>query len=52
MTTFFLTLSVLLLAMAGLAVGVVFGRRALRSSCGGNALMRLCGACKLGAPDK
>lgn len=46
MTVFFLTLCVLLVTMAGLAVGLLMGRPGIQSSCGGNALMKLCPACE------
>ena len=46
MFEFVLTFAVIVLAMAGLAVGVLAGRGALRGSCGGNAVMKNCFVCK------
>jgi len=46
MTIFFLTLGVLLVTMIGLAAGLLMGRPGIQTSCGGNALMRLCPACE------
>ncbi len=51
MTLFLLSLAVLALAMAGMAVGVLFSNRELRGSCGGLAVRGLdgepltCGNC-------
>ncbi len=42
MATMAITFLVILLAMAGLALGVVLGRAPLRGSCGGVG----CGACE------
>lgn len=46
MSVFILTLTILFLAMVGLAVGVLFGRAPLRGSCGGNAIIQMCAVCK------
>lgn len=46
MLEFVVTFLVIVLAMAGLAVGVLAGRGALRGSCGGNAVMKTCFVCK------
>ena len=46
MATLFLTLLILVLAIAGLALGVIFGRAPLKSSCGGLACAGLdCATC-------
>lgn len=39
MTTLLLTVAVFALAMAGMAVGVLFSNRCLRGSCGGAAVI-------------
>lgn len=52
MSVFLLTLGIVLVAMAGLAAGLFLGRGGLQTSCGGNALMRLCALCKLGGRRK
>ncbi|NQV98758.1 MAG: hypothetical protein HQ483_03590 [Rhodospirillales bacterium] len=46
MSVFFLTLILLIVAMAGLAVGVIVRGKQLQPSCGGNAIMQLCRACE------
>ena len=45
MGTLILTLLVILLAVAGLAVGVLLGRAPLKGSCGGLACGGACAAC-------
>mgnify|MGYP003626522882 CR=1 FL=1 len=55
METFLLTFLIFLLAVGGLAVGVLFGRAPLKGSCGGLACTKgiSCGACQRGkeGPD-
>ena len=46
MGIFFITFGIFLLVMAGLAVGLLVGRGPLKGSCGGNAVVRNCPACK------
>ena len=48
MGTFVLSFAIFLLAVGGLAVGVIFGRPPLKGSCGGLACIKgtSCGACK------
>ncbi len=46
METFILTFIILILAIAGLAVGVIAGRAPIKGSCGGLACQKDCGACK------
>lgn len=48
MSTFLLTLGIVVLAMTGLAAGLLLGGKSLQGSCGGNAIMRLCRICKVG----
>lgn len=47
METFVLTLIIVLLALLGLATGVLFGRQPIKGSCGGLACIKKleCGAC-------
>lgn len=47
MSTFILSFLVFLLAMAGLALGLIFGRAPLRGSCGGLSCVKGadCAAC-------
>lgn len=45
MGTLILTLLVILLAVAGLAVGVLLGRAPLKGSCGGLSCGGACAAC-------
>lgn len=45
MTVFFLTLGLMVLVMAGLAIGVLSGREPLRGSCGGDRALRMCPVC-------
>ncbi|MCW3781731.1 hypothetical protein [Defluviimonas salinarum] len=47
MATFLLTLAILLLVQAGLAVGILAGRRPLKGSCGGVACLKgaACAGC-------
>ena len=40
MNVFFAALAIFLLAMLGMALGVLFGKRCIRGSCGGLAGMR------------
>ncbi len=48
METIILTFVIVLLAIAGLAVGVIAGRSPIKGSCGGLACQKglSCGACK------
>ncbi len=48
METIILTFVILLLAIVGLAVGVIAGRDPIKGSCGGLACLKgvSCGACK------
>ena len=46
MTLFILSFVVFAIAIAGLALGLMLGRGPLRSSCGGDSLVRLCGICR------
>ncbi len=48
MQTFILTFAILLVAIAGLAVGVLAGRAPIKGSCGGLACVKGidCGVCK------
>jgi hypothetical protein len=52
MKTFIVALAIFLLAMLGMALGVIFGKRCLRGSCGGPDGLRdsngqpLCERCK------
>lgn len=50
METFFFSFAVFGLAICGLAVGVVAGRKPIKGSCGGLACLDgvECGACKVG----
>lgn len=54
METFLLTLIILILAIAGLAVGVLAGRGPIKGSCGGLACHKGlgCGACKAARASK
>lgn len=47
MQTFILTLGLILLSAAGLAIGVLFGRAPIKGSCGGLACIEgaRCGGC-------
>ena len=49
MMVFVLSFVVVGLAVLGLAVGLLLGRGPLRGSCGGNAVVRICGLCRRGA---
>ncbi len=48
MGTFILTFTIILLAIAGLALGVIFGRAPIKGSCGGISCIKNgdCGACR------
>lgn len=46
MELFLLTFGIILIAMIGLAIGVLVGRKPLSGSCGGNALVHMCPVCK------
>ena len=46
MTVFIVSFIVFALAIAGLAIGILFGRGGLRPSCGGDSLLRRCGVCR------
>ena len=50
MLVFVLSLAVMLLSILGLAVGVLFGRKPLAGSCGGNAVVSACPTCRRGEP--
>ncbi|HET6494156.1 MAG TPA: hypothetical protein VFH61_02190 [Thermoleophilia bacterium] len=45
MTLFLFSFAVMVLAVLGLAAGVLLGRRPLRGSCGGDAVLRVCSLC-------
>ena len=54
MQLFIMTFAIVLVAIAGLAVGVLAGRAPIKGSCGGLACLKGmdCGACKAGrAPE-
>jgi len=48
METFFLAFAIILISLAGLSLGVLFGRPALRGSCGGLSCVPNagCASCK------
>lgn len=48
MSTFLLAFAIILLAIGGLALGVLFGRPPLKGSCGGVSCLKGtdCGACR------
>jgi len=46
MVEFLLVFGLIVLAMAGLAIGVLTGRGPLRGSCGGDAAVQMCPVCK------
>jgi len=48
MSTFILAFTIILLAIGGLAIGVVFGRPPLKGSCGGVSCIKGvdCGTCR------
>lgn len=50
MMVFWLSLFVILLAIAGLAAGLLLGRGPLRGSCGGDAVVQTCASCRREAP--
>ncbi len=54
MNTFLVVLGVMLVIVAGMAVGVILGRKPLSGSCGGMAAVGLDGACDIcgGDPKK
>lgn len=45
MLTFLATFAILLLAVAAMAIGVLFGRSAIKGSCGGLNQVGLSGSC-------
>jgi hypothetical protein len=45
MTLFVLSLIVFVLAIAGLGIGAMLGRKPLCGSCGGNAASKMCRFC-------
>ncbi|MBD3635313.1 (Na+)-NQR maturation NqrM [Methylophaga sp. OBS1] len=45
MTTFIATFVILLLVVAGMAIGVLFGRSSIKGSCGGLNQVGLGGSC-------
>jgi hypothetical protein len=45
MTTFFATFAILLVVVAAMAIGVLFGRSAIKGSCGGLNQVGLSGSC-------
>lgn len=47
MTLFLLSFLIIVLAGAGLGVGVMLGRGPLRGSCGGDLVVNVCPICKL-----
>lgn len=57
MNTFLVTLAVFLIALAGMAVGVIVSNRRIRGSCGGLAGFKdsegnsICDACTKPSPD-
>ncbi len=54
MTTFLATFAILFLVVAGMAVGVIFGREPIKGSCGGMNQVTGSGSCDLcgGNPTK
>lgn len=54
MMTFVLSFLLIALAIAGLAVGVMFGRKPLKGSCGGLNQMGMDGGCEIcgGEPSR
>jgi hypothetical protein len=46
LTLFLLSLAVILLAVVGLAAGLLLGRGPLQASCGGDPAVRLCALCR------
>lgn len=48
MSTFLLAFAIILVAIGGLAIGVIFGRPPLKGSCGGVSCIKGtdCGACR------
>lgn len=53
MGTFILTFAIILLAIFGLALGVIFGRPPIKGSCGGVSCIKGgdCGACRAPHPE-
>jgi hypothetical protein len=45
MSIFFVTFSIILIAVLGMAIGVIFGRPAIKGSCGGLNQIGLAGSC-------
>lgn len=52
MTTFFLALAVLLLVVIGMSVGVIFGKKPIKGSCGGMASLGMETECDICGGDK
>lgn len=46
MELFLFTFGIIAIAMIGLAIGVLVGRKPLSGSCGGNAVIQMCPVCK------
>ena len=46
MLTFLITFAIFAAAMAALVLGRMWGGKGAQGSCGGNAVVRQCGACK------
>lgn len=53
MMTFLITFALIVLAIAGLSLGVIFGRGAIKGSCGGLACIpdACCAACPKRQPE-
>lgn len=48
MTLFLLSFAVIVLAILGLSAGVLLGHGPLKTSCGGNAVLKACPLCRPG----